>query len=1220
EYHYDSADRLTEQVDPLKGKTSYSYDNLGNILAVTDAEGNKTQYAYDGLGQVTTVTDGAGQVTRLYYDANGNLTKVVNPKGGTTEYKYDVLNRLEAKTDPGGAKTQYTYNQVGQVTKVRDALNHQTTLDYDVLGRLVTSTDALGNITKYEYNSLNQVSKFTKPNGGVSELKYNDLGQLTTMIDPLGNQQTWTYDSNGNVSGVRNPLGSTTQYSYDSLNRVKTITNANNFVKEFQYTKRGELAKVIDEKGQATTYTYDALGRMSKVTDALGFGTDYQYDKVGNLTAVFRYRQTPQEAIDVYNKSFSLTPLSTTSLAASPLAASPLTITPLTVASGSYGTSDTSGNSGNAPELAPAVYDGNYSYNAPTRVADAAYSWFSTTKIMQPTYYRYDQRYLLKEVENAQGKITAYDYDANGNLTKITDRDGLATSYNYDQADRVTKISYADGKQVNFGYNLLGQMTAMSDWLGSNTFEVDPLGRVTKVTDFLNRVTKYSYTSTGQKSALVYPDGSSVTYGYNLLDQLTGVTDAFGKTTNYNYDPAENMIERVLPNGSRTTLSYDPLSQVQKLLQLDPSGKITDNYEFSYDAAGNKTQITKRHMDEDNDDPEGKDNQEGNDLEENDTLKFTYDALNQLKSVTEDNDERRDYLYDSVGNRVALIETDSVQPAGQLGKDTDGQTSGDLDNDLDDEPEELESVFYRYDNLNRLSQIKEADGDIKDLSYDGRGNLTKLQSHEQGESDDNGHLFSQFTFDAANRLVGTVNKHGDKTDFTYNGFGQRVQAVIDLDRNSGNGNENGNGNNGNGNGIDNGTDNPGNHNGWENGLPPGLAKKPGWTQQFKRTNMVTNYAVDLLSPTQDVLLSYGEQVQTQRFTYGLGMLSTHFQSLADHDNGWAPQGDTTVYSGTWETLYALQDELGSVVKLIGEDGKKSAHYNYDEFGRPEGAVKFDPNWPGPDNVVGYTGYSYDYFAGLYYANARYYMPEVGRFISEDPWNGTLAQPNTLNPYPYVLNNPLKYVDPLGLSPQTGRWGGDTQGTGNPVVNSPSQNQSWGDKIKPGASWLVDKAAQGLESAIQNNSPLGNWIEGGTGKTLITRQELTQEQRQERIDKGFECLESGLISLGTGGVKGVKGPNFVVTPRGEAIPIPNGASGPVPVINPAGKTTGFGFTGGKGGANGKIDSVRIMDPTQPRGNSPGYPEGYVKYENATQQGVDPVTGKTLPNSQSHFPLK
>ena len=100
----------------------------------------------------------------------------------------------------------------------------------------------------------------------------------------------------------------------------------------------------------------------------------------------------------------------------------------------------------------------------------------------------------------------------------------------------------------------------------------------------------------------------------------------------------------------------------------------------------------------------------------------------------------------------------------------------------------------------------------------------------------------------------------------------------------------------------------------------------------------------------------------------------------------------------------------------------------------------------------------------------------------------------------------------------------------------------------------------------------------------------------------------------------RAPDFVVTPNGDAIPVPKGASGPVDVVNPAGKTTGFSYTGGSSGANGQVSNVRIMDPTPPRGNSPGYPNGYVKYENKGLQGVDPVTGRTLPNSQSHFLLK
>lgn len=97
---------------------------------------------------------------------------------------------------------------------------------------------------------------------------------------------------------------------------------------------------------------------------------------------------------------------------------------------------------------------------------------------------------------------------------------------------------------------------------------------------------------------------------------------------------------------------------------------------------------------------------------------------------------------------------------------------------------------------------------------------------------------------------------------------------------------------------------------------------------------------------------------------------------------------------------------------------------------------------------------------------------------------------------------------------------------------------------------------------------------------------------------------------------------MVSPNGTAFPVPKGATGPTPVTNPAGNQTGVAFTGGAGGANGQVTTMRIMNPTPPRGSSPGYPNGYIKYENSAlpkPQGVDPYTGKTLPNSQSHFPI-
>jgi len=97
------------------------------------------------------------------------------------------------------------------------------------------------------------------------------------------------------------------------------------------------------------------------------------------------------------------------------------------------------------------------------------------------------------------------------------------------------------------------------------------------------------------------------------------------------------------------------------------------------------------------------------------------------------------------------------------------------------------------------------------------------------------------------------------------------------------------------------------------------------------------------------------------------------------------------------------------------------------------------------------------------------------------------------------------------------------------------------------------------------------------------------------------------------------PDFLVTPGGTAFPVPPGATGPVPVLNQAGHRTGTAFTGGRGGANGQVDTVRMMHPTTARGRSPGYPHGYITYQNAGKQGVNPYTERTGPRDETHFPI-
>jgi len=65
----------------------------------------------------------------------------------------------------------------------------------------------------------------------------------------------------------------------------------------------------------------------------------------------------------------------------------------------------------------------------------------------------------------------------------------------------------------------------------------------------------------------------------------------------------------------------------------------------------------------------------------------------------------------------------------------------------------------------------------------------------------------------------------------------------------------------------------------------------------------------------------------------------------------------------------------------------------------------------------FTDRRWDEETGIYYYRARYYDPTIGRFLSQDPL-GMVDGPNL---YAYVLNNPINFVDPLGLCTLNFGW-------------------------------------------------------------------------------------------------------------------------------------------------------------------------------------------------------
>lgn len=739
--------KIASVTDPGGRKVSYGYDGANNLITVTDVAGGITRFTYDDAHRLLTMTDPRGGVVTNRYDGNGRVDLQSDELGRATSFDYGSVPGSTKVTDPAGRAVLDTYQDglmvsrtkaygTGQsatwkrtydaatlgCTSISDPNGHTKSMTYDGAGNLLTSVDALGRKTTATYNGLNEMTSVTDPAMVTTTMAYNAAGNLlsrsrplvgtaqtqrttytygdatqpgdvTSLTDPDGKVSTISYNSRGDVVSARDPLGNTTTYAYDILGRRTSMVSPKGSLSPAQYTTSfaynpfGDLTATTDPLSHTSSRTYDANRNLASETDADGKVTTYTYDAADQRTVI--RRPDGSTLRDDYLPDGAL-----------------------------YG-----------------QYDG-------------------TGRATTYTYNVYGQVY---SVTDPADRTTTYGHDAVGNLILRQDpggdcyRTGVGcVRYVHDAADQLTAINYRPGTpNVTMAYDVTGRRTSMTDGSGTSRYTYDSLDRLTSSTNGAGQTTGHNYDLRGNATGITYPNGRTVTRGFDDDGRMTSVSDWLGSTTTFGYDQNSNPTTQFYPNTTRATTTYDAADRLTDITHTI-GGTSLASFAYGRDNAGQLTSTTPTGVPQPNE-------------------TYTYNALNQLSTVNAGT-----YSYDAADNltRLASGATQAYDLANQLTSVTaaTGTTAFGYDargNRTTMTPPSQPTVPYAYDGENRLTKA----GANATYTYNGDGlRMTKtLGTTQSGYSWDLSNTLPLLLTDGViNYIYGPTGKPIERIDEAAN--------------------------------------------------------------------------------------------------------------------------------------------------------------------------------------------------------------------------------------------------------------------------------------------------------------------------------------------------------------------------------------------------------------------------------------------------------------------
>jgi RHS repeat-associated protein len=874
-------------------------------------------------------------------------------------------------------------------TQTTDGRGLVTQFAYNANGRMTSKTEAAGTplarTTTYQYGNsafpafVTEIDAHSTAGGSATRttvLSYNATGDLTTRtLQGAEAGSSFNYATATTFNAAGQPLtvdppgygtADVTSYTYDSA--------------------RGNLLPLTrtDPIVGTTTFGYDSFNRRTQVTDPNGVSTVTAYDDLNRVTSsTGKGAVTADDLVTAYEYT-SFGDLLRTTLPRGNLL--------------EYGY-DAAGRLVSIEKKPDAVTHGERTFYTldgfGNRTEVDLQHWNGSTWVTDSTtQYVFNTRCHPDKVINADGTVTEYAYDCDGNLSELWDANHPSNNqtnpatdvYSYDELNRTTSITQPWGG-AGGGNSVTAYTYDIQDHLAS-------------VTDAEGNATTYATSDRDLVTQEVSNVSGTTMYAYNEHGQRVQETDARPLTTLRTYDALDRLMFIDYPDPNLdTTFAYDDPGVSFSKGRLTSITRGTTSISYAYDRFGRMTQ--------------------------DGALTATFDKNGNRLILGYPAGVTATYTYDFADRQATLQMQDVTNPVQTLVSASSYESIGPLasltlGNGL--------TETHAYSNRYLPSSITV--GGLLSWSYgnDNVGNPTSITDTLNGTNK------RTYAYQDGQYFLTTGNGPWGTRSWTYDKIGNRLTETRGATTDTYTYLTNGAG---------------------------------GHKAQINQINGTTSFSYDALG---DVLTegastsSYGDDRRLARTgsgwpntTYhydGRGFLSdaiyTSKQEATDTDRTYptydsqglflhrsyhraaktlpptaASNGNFYVFyfagrpvatldkvtqgSTTTSTLrYLSTDHLGTPILLTSTAGAQVWQGGFEPFGTDYNSsptiLRFPGQWS-DSTWNGIKGY------GTYYNVNRWYKDGRGRFAQPDP----LGIRDNLQPYIYVDSNPMRYIDPLGLS-------------------------------------------------------------------------------------------------------------------------------------------------------------------------------------------------------------